>query len=297
VVIAALTSVAAIVAAPGIASVAAYHEPAEYFRLREPQIAESSGVAASSTRDGLYFTHNDSGDTSRFFAVDTSGCALVIFDLADQSFVAFDWEDLARGPGKGGQPSLWFGDIGDNLAVRRNVTVYRALEPKVRRSVDPATAECPSPKARTIKATAFDLTYEDGPHDAETVLVHPQTGQLFVVTKVGEGDAGVYAAPARLRSGRTNVLRRVASIPGRTNVTGGDIDPGGGRLVLRDYQDAFEYGIPDGDVAAAFAGEPRRIDLPAMPQGEAITYERDGSALVLTSEQAGSVVIRVPDHP
>lgn len=286
----------------GVASVsgaAAYHEPEQYFTLRDPQITESSGVAASARADDLFFTHNDSGDTARFFAIDDHGCTQAVIDLADPGIIAGDWEDMARGPKVDGKPTLFFGDTGDNAVRRESVVVHRVFEPKVKRtksSADPAVP-CPPARSRTVPATSFELQYEDGPHDAEALLVDPRSGQLFIVTKVATGDAALYAAPERLSRKRPNVLRRVAAVPGLTNVTSGDIDPDGSRLVLRTYDSAYEFEIPGENVAAAFASEPRKITLPSMPQGEAIAYTRDSGAWVTTSEGAGTVVYRLADHP
>ncbi|HVV04917.1 MAG TPA: hypothetical protein VHC96_11885 [Puia sp.] len=36
--------------------------------LEYPRMDETSGIAASVTNPGLYYAHNDSGDSSRFFA-------------------------------------------------------------------------------------------------------------------------------------------------------------------------------------------------------------------------------------
>jgi hypothetical protein len=291
-----------VVAALGLASAsaaAAYHEPEALFTLRDPEITESSGVAASARSDDLFFTHNDSGDTARFFAVDANGCTQAVFDFADRGIVAEDWEDMARGPEVDGTPTLWIADTGDNAARRESVTVHRVFEPRVKlrtSSPDPALP-CPPARARTVAATAYELRYEDGPHDSEALLVDPTTGQLFVVTKVGTGDAALYAAPERLRKKHPNVLRAVAAVRGITNVTSGDIAPDGTRLVLRTYDSAYEFEIPDGDPTAAFASEPRTFTLPSMPQGEAITYTRDADAWVTTSEGAGTVVYRLADHP
>ncbi len=290
---------AATVGLVSVTAAAAYHEPEAYFTLRDPEITESSGVAASARADDLFFTHNDSGDTARFFAVDDHGCTQAVFDLADRGTIAIDWEDMARGPKVDGKPTLVLADIGDNFAARPNVVVHRVVEPKVKRrpsSADPAVA-CPPARARTVAATTFELTYEDGPRDAEALLVDPRTGRLYVVTKVGSGAAALYAAPERLSRKRPNVLRNVAVVPGITNATAGDIDPDGSRLVLRTYDSAYEFEIPDGDVAAAFANEPRKITLPSMPQGEAIAYTSDSRAWVTTSEGVGSVVYRLDDHP
>ena len=131
------------------------------FVLADPRIQESSGLVAAST-PGIVFTHNDSGDEARFFAVATRGATLTTYVLPDVQ--ARDWEDIARGPDEHGRSSLWLGDIGDNDAKRDNgLLVHRVAEP-----VPGEAAE-----VVTEPPTSFRLRYEDGPGDAETLLVHP----------------------------------------------------------------------------------------------------------------------------
>ena len=81
------------------------------FRFQDSRITESSGLVAGSRSD-LLFTHNDSGDVARFFAVDRTGRTRATYRL--RGVQARDWEDIARGPGG----TLWLGDIGDNSASR-----------------------------------------------------------------------------------------------------------------------------------------------------------------------------------
>ena len=59
------------------------------FTFQDPRITESSGLAASS-RSGIVFTHNDSGDSARFFAVDDAGRTRTTYALPDVQ--ARDWE-------------------------------------------------------------------------------------------------------------------------------------------------------------------------------------------------------------
>ena len=66
-------------------------------------------------------------------------------------------------------------------------------------------------------------------------------------------------------------------------ITGGDIAPDGTRVVLRTYESAYEWTIVGGDVPEAFRREPKLVELPAQPQGEAIAFTNDGD-LVVTSE-------------
>ena len=109
---------------------------------------ESSGVVASSVRDGIFFTHNDSGDLPRFFAVDDQGCTLVTYTLGGVESVV-DVEDIARGP-SGGESSVWLGDIGDNNHMRNDLAVHRVIEPNVNASPHRRSDGCPTPAEETV---------------------------------------------------------------------------------------------------------------------------------------------------
>ena len=179
------------------------------FRWQDPRIAESSGLATSSSGD-LVYTHNDSGDSARLFAVGLDGVTRTTYVLPGVE--PRDWEDMARGPDESGRSCLWIGDIGDNGARRDNgVLVHRVLEPQA-----PAATQ-----VTTEKPTSFRLRYPDGPQDAETLLVHPRTGRLYLVTKPLAGAARVYAAPQPLDPDGPNVLERVAQAPTRSTGTAG----------------------------------------------------------------------------
>ncbi len=273
----------------GSLSVAAW--AAGKFRLlahfQDPRIDESSGLAASARGSRYFFTHNDSGGQPEVYAVDRQGRTMATLRLQGAS--ALDWEDMARGPGEDGAPALYVGDIGDNFRLRSRVTVYRLPEPKLdRKRVGQVVS--------VGRVQRFDLEYPDGPHDAESLLVHPRTGQVFLVTKARSG-SGVYASPSPLKSGR---MRKVGSIDfaalaggGSALATGGDISPDGRRLVVRTYGRAWEWRIPGGDVGAAFGTRPVKVELPGDNDGEAIAYTHDGDRLLVSEEGKNSAVYEV----
>ncbi len=182
---------------------------------------------------------------------------------------------------------VWVGDIGGNREPRRQVAVAR---------VNPASGN----------VVVLPLAYPDGPHDAETLLVTP-SGRVLLVTKDDDGASVVFASPAAaLDPAVVTPLERVGELdvrswPGRTRgdgsvqITDGAISPDGTHVVLRTYLDAFEWDAPDGDVVTAMTTTaPRPVRLPTAPQGEAITYGRDGRSLVVGSEQLPSAVHEVP---
>ena len=154
--------------------------------LASPALVETSGVIASRRQPDVMWVHNDSGDTPRVFAISSEGVTRGEFQLAGAS--ARDWEDIALGPGPAPDTDyLYVGDIGDNTATRDGITVYRVAEPTVEGDAStPVTVD---------GVVAMALTYPDGPHDAETLLVDPATGDILVVTKAAAG-SGVYRAAA-----------------------------------------------------------------------------------------------------
>lgn len=277
---------------------AAYGKATLLFTLQDPQIDESSGIA-SSTNPGVLFTHNDSEDVPplRFFAVGPHGQTLATYHVLGAG--NFDWEDMARGPGSDGTPSLYFADIGDNFHIRPFLTVYEVKEPKIGNA---------SPHRTVVLSVASvtNLIYPDGQPDSETLLVHPKTGQLGVVTKEPTGDSGVYFADVVAPG--IGLLNRVASIPfrkiarprqptdfdgtSRLLASGGAFSPDARRLVVRTYVEAFEWDVSNG-VAAGLRRIPLRIPLPRTKQGEAITYSADGRSIITSSEQLPAPVHQI----
>lgn len=228
------------------------------FRFADPEIAESSGLVVDATS---VVTVNDSGDTSRIFTVDPGTGRTVGVTRWNRESV--DNEALAPA----GDGRVWVGDIGDNRGERSSVSVTR---------VPYGAGE------RAVTGEVFELVYPDGPADAEALLAHPATGQLFVVTKGVTGGA-VWAAPEGLRSEAPNELVRVADAPAL--VTGGEF-AGADRVVLRSYGRMFVLGLPSWRTRAAVA-------LPAQEQGEALAVGPEGAAW-LSSEGGRSTVLRVP---
>lgn len=253
--------------------------------LANPSIKESSGIVASRRNSDLYWTHNDSGDGPFIYAFDRMGNSAGVWRVTGAT--ADDWEDIAAGPGPdGGGEYLYVGDIGDNGRNREEVIVYRFPEPKI--LPEDAGSTGASPQA-TEPAEPLYLRYPDGKHNAEALLVHPQTGDLYIVTKKQDGAAGVYKlTAAALREPRVQTLVKVTDlelptiIPGL--VTGGDISPDGRRLILCDYFGGYEYTLTGNAFDEIWKGKPETIDLGGREQGEAVCYTLDGKAVLATSE-------------
>lgn len=88
--------------------------------LEEDEITEASGLPSSHRNPGVFWTHNDSGDLNRVFALDDHGGHLGTYTIAGTT--NRDWEDIATGPGPDpGRSYLFIGEIGDNNAVHETI--------------------------------------------------------------------------------------------------------------------------------------------------------------------------------
>ncbi|GIE83181.1 hypothetical protein Aph02nite_91310 [Actinoplanes philippinensis] len=244
-------------------------------RVKDDRLVEISGLVADS--DG-YVVVNDGADeeSGRKIFYLTKKCKVtrtVSYPSRPQ-----DTEDMARGA----DGTLWIGDIGDNDRERAGIGVWRLA---------------PGAKSPTL----FRLSYPDGAHDAEALLIAGD-GTPIVVTK-DPLTAGVYVPERALDASAPVPLRRAGAfrIPvtttgnpygfkGRFVVTGAATSPDGTRVALRTYADAFEFDVEPGGSADAVVraigeGKPREIALPDEPQGESIAYTADGAALLSVSER------------
>ncbi|MQY13008.1 hypothetical protein SRB5_31480 [Streptomyces sp. RB5] len=236
------------------------------FTIDDPRITESSGLAASRQHPGVYWTHNDSDDGPYLYAVDSRTGKTVATLTLKGIGEPRDVEAISVGPGN----ELWVGDIGDNMnGAWDHVWIYRLPEPK-------------ELKDATVRAVQYNVRYADGPRDAESMMVHPKTGRVYIVSKV-EGGGALYEGPKSLAPQGMNVFRKVAPID--LWATDGAFSPDGKRLAVRSYLGGRKYRWEDGRPV-----EDGTLAVPIQRQGESMTYSADGRALLFGTEGGGSSV-------
>ncbi len=117
-------------AAPLLAQQPLFGSQIDLGMIKSSEIDEASGLAASRQTPGVLWTHNDSGDKARLFAIDEQGELLMTCTLA--GVTARDWEDIAIGRGAiEGESYLYIADIGDNSSKHDACYLYRFKEPAV----------------------------------------------------------------------------------------------------------------------------------------------------------------------
>ena len=232
-------------------------------------LREGSGVAASRSRPGVLWAHNDSAMPD-LVALDEQGRPTGRVRVSGAK--VDDWEDIAAGPCPRGS-CLYIGDIGDNRGIRPHVTIYRVPEPGAGATT-------------TDAAEAFHAKYPDGPHDAESLFV-TAASEIFIVSKGDPGPVAVYRFPKALTAGTVGLLERVGT-PAASGKTGSTDRPTAaaishdGRWVAVRTSDYVSFFVANDFIAGRWK-ETFRADLRALgePQGEGMTFGRDGTIFLV----------------
>ena len=269
-----------------------YNKPTVVGRIQTDELTEASGLAASGCQPGVLWTHNDSGDGPFIYAVSSKGELLGTFQVENAR--NRDWEDIAAYK-ENGTCYLYIGDIGNNKLEKAEGTIYRVKEPTI--SADASSSDKKSP-FKTEPATEESFKFPDTPHNAETLMVNPTTGDIYVLTKLMEGPSIVYKITPKFGDNNVVVATRVGevSVPAVPNglLTGGAIAPDGKSVVICDYSSGYELKLGSStNFDEIWKQKPVPVNLGERKQGEAITYSADGSSIFATSEGKKPPLIEV----
>ena len=271
-----------------------YQNPKVIGKIASKDVIESSGIAASKCQTDVFWTHNDSGDDAFIYALNSKGENLGTWRV--EGAKNNDWEDIAGFKNAAGECFLYIGDIGDNEYKREEHEIYRVREPQVTAADKSSTKK----NAReTEPSETIKFNYPDEKYNAETLFLHPQTGDIYILTKRKQNPSGVYKLAANYSPDKTNTVKKIAEItvPSVPNglLTGGDISPDGRRIIVCDYFDAYEFILPENakDFGEIWKQKPVIIHLGEREVGEAVGYSSDGKSIFATSENANSSFIEV----
>jgi hypothetical protein len=256
-------------------------------RITDRRITESSGLAPSLLHSGVLWTHNDSGNPPRIYAIGKSGSTLAALTLQNEPDV--DWEAITslRGPATSLAPGaalIAVGDLGDNNAEHSSVRIAIVREPQELRS------------SYVTPIRVLRLRYPGGPRDAEALLADPRTGQFYIVSKTLFGSE-LYSVPRSVWPGnaRTGVspittMTRVARMSASL-ITDGAFLPDG-RMLLRGYGQVYVLDKPSSvknDRIKTLASGM----LPDQDQGESMAVVDGGKQALIGSEGKREPVLRI----
>ena len=263
-------------------------------KIESNEITESSGIAASKCQPDVFWTHNDSGNGAFIFAMNTKGKNLGTFRVIGAKNT--DWEDIAAFKNERGECFLFIGDIGNNARERNEFTIFLVKEPKISSAGKSSNKKNP---LSTEESDAIKFEYPDLGYDAETLLVHPQTGDIYILTKQFSAASAVYKLAKNYSFEKTNRLEKIVdfTVPAVPNgfLTGGDISSDGSRVIVCDYFSGYELVLPENAKTFDEIWKQKSlvVELGERAQGEAVCYSIDGNSIFATSEKQNSAIIEV----
>ncbi len=256
-------------------------------RIAAPALAEPSGLVASPVHPGVFWTHNDSGDAPRLFAIDADGALVGEFRV--EGAAHRDWEDIAADDAG----HLYVGDFGNNANARRDLVVYRVAEP------DPYAAQGVARVDRVLRFRYADQSaYPPAQRrnfDAEALFW--MDGALYLFTKHrSDANTTLYRLPVS-ETAEERALEPIAhfALPAQGHMhetTGADLQRAqGGLLALLTYG-AIHLFECEPDAALPFRPV-HRIDLDLRRTGQVESIAWDGDALLFGNERRA--LFRIPD--
>jgi len=263
-------------------------------------ISEMSGIVRSRTFDGVWWVHNDSGDSARLFAIDGEGKPVVPPWAGKKPWPGLqvllaanvDWEDVALADGR-----LYVAETGNNGNARRDLGVYVINEPNPRavertRPLRFLPIRYPSQEAYPGKSWHYDC---------ESLFV--SEGKLYFLTKHRAGGHDLPQRGTNLyrldteKTDEENVLTLVDARADLVLPTAADLSPDGERLAILTMLALWVFEKPEeGD--GWLSTKRRGIALPRkkVGQAEGVCWDDDGTIRV-NSEDRGLFCVKLAALP
>lgn len=246
---------------------------------------QPSGLGASRVNPDVLYVQSEKDRQTMIAVSERDGEVLGKYTVPIPN--VYDWEDMAVGPCPTGS-CVFAGDIGTNSGYAPKpdnvMSVVRVTEPNL----------AAGQTTGVLAGDHFPYVYPDGRRpDAEALVVHPVTGEIFVILKTGTGTSPVYRFPTPLPApGVVSTLVKVADITlpivdGKRNsaqITAASFHPRKNRLLVRTYTKVYEFRTETWD-ESPFTGTRVELTDTSEGQGEAIEYEADGSSYFTLSEK------------
>ncbi|WP_269524652.1 hypothetical protein [Coraliomargarita parva] len=249
-----------------------------YTQFESKEINESSGIVKSKTWPDVYWTHNDSLDAARIFAVDSEG-RTILPDWFEWEYkglqildaVNADWEDIAVDDAG----NLAIGAFGNNGNARRDLAIYLLREPNPRAVVNTRIAK----QIRFRYPDQSEYPPLDMNFDAEALFY--AYGHYHILSKHRSNRSTKLYRFDSMNPIEENVLTLTEHFEIDGMVTAADFDAEKELLAVLTYNSLWLFETKQGEL---LGGPHHRILLEGTKQAEAVCF--DGDTLIVTNEQA-----------
>jgi hypothetical protein len=232
--------------------------------------------------DGRLWTHNDSGNPSEIYNVDTTDGHIIQTVVVD-NFANVDWEDITADSNY-----IYIGDHGNNSGTRKNLRVLKI-----------AKSDITSASTAHVNAQAIAFSYTDqtsfassSTHNFDCEALISIKDSLYIFTKDrGDLQTRVYKMP---KTPGTYALTPYTGFNVNGLITGADYNASTHEIVLIGYfsghSNSFLWFLKDFKGDMFFSGNKRRIEIANGLdwQTEGVCYQSD-SRIFLSCEQTDAV--------
>ena len=255
--------------------------------VTDEAIDEASGLAASRRHPEVLWVHND-GKDGALYALDARGNLLARMPV--QGADAYDWEDIAAYT-LDGRHYLLLADTGDNGGLRKTLRLVAIEEPARLRD-----------GAQLKPAWVREFRWPDGPRDCEALAVDPARDAILLVSKKRQPPE-LFTLPLRKPQPGVQSARRIGLLAGvpqadpelaerdprrarlHGQVTAADVSHDGSKLAVMTYSNVLVYARgPRQPWGEAVGVAPTVLEMPLIPQPEALGWNRHGTGLYATGE-------------
>lgn len=245
-------------------------------------LKEASGLAFGRKNEGYIWTLQDKGNSNSIFLLDAITGETVVEYLV-KGTKNRDWEDIeiSAGP-ESGKNYLYIGDTGDNNLEYEDYTIYRIEEPKFEESHRNQTLVLEIPFDKII------FEYPDKSHDVETLMVDPDTKDVFLVTK-RDIFSLLYHLPYPQKTDKLNKAVLSGRFPFRI-ATAGTVSEDGNEVLIKTYDRVFFWKkSADESFVSLLGSAPTFAPYEKEEQGEAICFDEKGGYFTLSEWNEGII--------
>jgi hypothetical protein len=234
-----------------------------------PELNELSGLQCLK---GQILAHNDGGNPSELFSIDTFGNILWKKKIQSDNV---DWEDIALKP----DSFIFIADFGNNDNTRKDLKVYKVALTQL--GNDTLNAEIISfyyPEQNAFPPSNSALYY-----DCEALIFFNDSLHLFIKNRTSPFDGQVkhYRIPS-FAGNHVALLQESIQIGSLIKelywVTGSDISPGGKKVALQSSDKVFMFSNFSG--SDFLKGQFETFVLGDISQKEAITFSDDSTMII-----------------
>ena len=258
-----------------------YLPPKKLAELDNREIIESSGLAPSRRQADVFWTHNDSGDKPRLFALDIHGQHLGTLKVDVKK--AHDWEDIASFEMKG-TPYLLIADVGKSRKKDAALKLHLIVEP------DPY--DIPR-RIHPVKTVSF--RFDGGRPDCESMAFDTLQQKVLLATKSDGFVSRIFELDWPQDQSSKKLLARLVETIDVPMAVAMDISTesryaivlsyGGARLFPRNKSESWRE---------TFSRSGIPVRMPTRRQGESICFGSHDLTLYLTSEKLPTPLFQVP---